>query len=122
MTLEKRLEKIESLLIVLVERQQVRQWYTTEEFARLVGKAEFTCREWCRLGRITATKKVSGRGKHAAWAIGHEELLRYQRDGLRSGRSRACQLVCKGIACDQSFKVDETCSSNHSQPTPPSTH
>jgi hypothetical protein len=42
MTVEERLEKIESLLVMLVERQQVREWYTTEEFARAVGKAEFT--------------------------------------------------------------------------------
>ena len=27
------LEKIEALLVVLVERQQVREWYSTEEFA-----------------------------------------------------------------------------------------
>jgi hypothetical protein len=122
MTVEERLEKIESLIVVLVERQQVREWYTTEQFARLVGKAEFTCREWCRLGRITATKKASGRGKHSAWAIGHEEWLRYQRGGLRPGRSSASQLVREGSACEQSFQEYETCSSNRSQPTPPSTH
>ena len=41
MTVEERLEKIESLLVVLVERQQVREWYTTEEFARAVGKVPY---------------------------------------------------------------------------------
>ena len=81
MTVEEKLEKIEALLIVLVERQQLREWYSVEEFARIVGRAEFTCREWCRLGRILAEKKESGRGAHASWAISHHELLRFQKEG-----------------------------------------
>lgn len=83
MTLEERLSKIESLLAVLVEGQQVRQWHSVEQFARLVGRSEFTIRHWCRQGRIEARKKDSGRGAHAAWAISHEELERFQREGLR---------------------------------------
>jgi hypothetical protein len=82
MTLVERLERIESMLVVLVERQQVREWYSVEELARLLGKAEFTIREWCRHGRIHAEKKDSGRGAYAAWVISHAELLRYQREGL----------------------------------------
>ncbi len=82
MTLEERLEKIESLLVVLVERQQVREFYEIEEFARLVGREPFTCREWARHRRIRAEKKLSGRGAHAQWAISHDELLRYRREGL----------------------------------------
>jgi hypothetical protein len=83
MTLEDRLTRIETMLAVLVEGQQVRQWHSVEQFARAVGRSEFTCREWCRRGRILAEKKNSGRGAHAAWAISHDELLRYQREGLR---------------------------------------
>lgn len=82
MTLEERLEKIEAMLIVLVERQASKDWYSVEEFARLVGRSEFTCREWCRRDRIHASKKESGRGAHTAWAISHAELLRFQREGL----------------------------------------
>lgn len=82
MSLEERLDKIEAMLTVLVERQQVREWYSTEEFARIVGRAEFTCREWCRLGRIKAEKRMSGRGAFPAWVISHQELLRFQREGL----------------------------------------
>ena len=82
MTLEEKLDKIESLLVILVERQQVREWYSVEEFARIVDRAEFTCREWCRHGRIKAEKKESGRGAYASWAISHAELLRFQREGL----------------------------------------
>jgi hypothetical protein len=82
MTLEERLEKIESLLVSLIERERVREFYSVEEFARIVGRAEFTCREWCRHGRINAEKKESGRGAYAAWAISHTELLRFQKEGL----------------------------------------
>ena len=45
MTLEERLEKMEAMLAVLVDRQTVREWYTTHEFAKTAGKAEFTIRE-----------------------------------------------------------------------------
>ena len=81
-TLEERLTKIEAMLAVLVERQTVKDFYEVEEFARSVGKATFTTREWCRLGRIRAEKKLSGRGAYARWVVSHAELLRYQREGL----------------------------------------
>jgi hypothetical protein len=61
-TIDTRLTNIESALKQLLERQTVKDWYTTEEFARIVGKAEFTIREHCRHGRIAAAKKGSGRG------------------------------------------------------------
>jgi hypothetical protein len=70
------------MLAALVERETVKDWYSTEEFARLVGKAEFTVREWTRLGRIHAEKRKSGRGAHPAWVVSHQELLRYRREGL----------------------------------------
>ena len=70
------------MLTVLVERQQVREWYTTGEFALAVGKAEFTIREYCRLGRLNAEKRQSGRGAHPQWVISHAELERYRRNGL----------------------------------------
>jgi dTDP-glucose pyrophosphorylase len=81
MTIEQRLEKIEAMLALMVQ-QQVKEWYTTGEFAALVGKAEYTVRQWCRMGRIRAQKKDSGRGKHGGWAISHLELQRVQRAGL----------------------------------------
>lgn len=82
MTVDERLEKIEALLVSLVERQAVKDFYEVEEFARLVGKAPFTVREWARLGRINGQKRGSGRGAYTAWVFSHAELLRYQRDGL----------------------------------------
>jgi hypothetical protein len=96
MSLEERLDKIEKLLHVLVERQQVREWYTVEEFARIVGRAEFTCREWCRHGRIKAEKKDSGRGAYASWTISHIELLRFQREGLLPVQRPATQNISAG--------------------------
>ncbi len=81
-TLEERLERIESMLVTLVEQQTVRDWYNTDQVAQIVGKSEFTVREWARLGRIRAEKQKSGRGAHAAWVISHAELVRIQRDGL----------------------------------------
>jgi hypothetical protein len=82
MSVEERLDKIEAMLLLLVERQQVREWYSIEEFARIVGRANFTCREWCRKARIKAEKKDSGRGAYPSWVISNEELLRFQREGL----------------------------------------
>jgi hypothetical protein len=80
--LDERIARIEQLLTALVEREAVKDWYSTDEFARLVGKAEFTVREWCRNGRVRAEKKGSGRGRYQSWVIAHAELLRYRREGL----------------------------------------
>ena len=81
-TIEQRLERMELLLASLVERETVREHYSTDEFARQVGKAEFTVREWCRHGRVRAEKRRSGRGAHPAWVLTHAELLRYRHEGL----------------------------------------
>ena len=70
------------MLAALVDRQPVREWYSVEEFSRIVGRSAFTCRGWCRMGRVQAQKKQSGRGAHASWAISSGELQRYQREGL----------------------------------------
>jgi Helix-turn-helix domain len=77
-----RLDRIEATLTLLVQQRTVKDWYSTEEVAHLVGRAEFTVREWCRLGRIRAEKKSSGRGLHPAWAISNQELQRFQKEGL----------------------------------------
>ncbi len=70
------------MLALLLEQRQVREWYTTQEFAHVVGKAEFTIREHCRLGRLRAEKRRSGRGPFPQWVLSQAELLRYQREGL----------------------------------------
>ena len=80
--LMERLGRLEAMIALLIERETAKAWYGTDEFARIVGKAEFTVREWCRHGRIRAEKKDSGRGAYASWVISHAELLRYQKEGL----------------------------------------
>ena len=77
-----RMDRIESLVVGIAEKQRVQDWYTVEEFAKIVGRSCFTAREWCRHGRINAQKRSSGRGAFTSWVISHDELLRYQRDGL----------------------------------------
>jgi transposase len=85
-----RLDRIEEKLTALMERQAVKDWYSTDEVAKALGKAEFTVREWCRLGRVRGEKKGSGRGKYQSWVVSHDELLRIRREGLlpaQRGRS-----------------------------------
>jgi hypothetical protein len=90
--IEDRLGRIEQMLAVLIGRQTIKECYEVEEFARLVGKAPFTVREWCRLGRIKAGKRRSGRGAFASWVISHDELQRYQREGLLPSEHRSERL------------------------------
>ena len=52
--LEDRIDRLENLLQQLVDQNTVKDWYGTEEVAERLGKADFTVREWCRLGRIRA--------------------------------------------------------------------
>jgi hypothetical protein len=81
MRLRERLERIEAMLALLVERQR-QGWYTTRQFGQVVGRSEFTIREYCRLGRLKAEKRQSGRGAYPQWVLSHAELERYQREGL----------------------------------------
>ena len=77
-----RLDKMEALLGELLRQRVVKDWYSTDEVAEILGKSKFTVREWCRHGRVHCQKKKNGRGKYRAWVISHEELLRIQREGL----------------------------------------
>lgn len=84
--LEKRLEAVEARLAVLVDGMNAsrapKEYYTTQEVARLLGKRPYTVREWCRLGRVQGEKSHSGRGLDEEWRISHAELLRIQNEGL----------------------------------------
>ena len=57
-------------------------WYSTSEIAEILGKAEFTTREWARHGRIHAEKRQCGRGAAKEWMISATELKRIQNEGL----------------------------------------
>ena len=63
--------------------------YSTEMFAQIVDKSEYTVREWCRHGRLRATKRPSGRGNTKEWSISHAELERYRNEGLLPPPGRA---------------------------------
>ena len=80
--IERRLDRIEKMLESLVNQRTIKEWYTPAEIGQLLGKAEFTVREWCRLGRIHARKKPCGRGVAGEWIISTEELTRIRNEGL----------------------------------------
>ncbi|QDT91452.1 Helix-turn-helix domain protein [Gimesia algae] len=75
------LERIETLLAELIQQKFQKEWYSTADLAELTGRAEFTVREWCRLGRITAVKEAYGRKRE--WRISHEEVQRILNHGPR---------------------------------------
>lgn len=83
-----RMRRIEQALEILVQNRTVKEWYSTSEVARILGKAEFTVREWCRLKRIRAEKKECGRGIASEWIISHDELVRIQNHGLLPSEDR----------------------------------
>lgn len=82
-----RLIRIESALDQLLRQHTLKEWYTTEEVASIVHKAPFTVREWCRLGRINATKRDCGRGSAKEWIISRDEVMRIQTEGLLMGHT-----------------------------------
>jgi hypothetical protein len=77
-----RLDRIESTLSQLLQRNTMKDYYTTAEVAKILCKAEFTVREWCRLGRVYAEKRQTGRGRTKEWMVSHQELTRIRNEGL----------------------------------------
>jgi hypothetical protein len=68
--LRERLERMEGVLGLLVEQRTAKEWYTTAEVAQIIGKGEYTVREYCRKGQVKAEKAANGRG----WLISHAAL------------------------------------------------
>ena len=89
--LHAKIDEIRDMVATVIARDTVREWYSTEQFAKATARSEFTVREWARLGRINAQKRCSGRGAYPSWAFSHEELLRYQREGLLPA-PRRCEI------------------------------
>lgn len=81
-TLHEWLARIEAKLDALAEKRAVQEFYSTADVARILGKAEWTVREWCRLGRVHAEKRACGRGSSREWMVSHDELQRIQSQGL----------------------------------------
>ena len=82
--LKDELAEIKASLINLPTPQQqltTRENFTVPEFAAKVDRAEYTVREWCRMGRIHAEKLDD-----EEWRIPREELARYLDHGLLPAR------------------------------------
>lgn len=78
-----RLNNIERMLADLIGAKDLMQeYYSTTDLAKILQKAEWTVREWCRLGRVRASKRRSGRGRAKEWMVSHEELKRIKSEGL----------------------------------------
>lgn len=67
---------------LLVAQKQVREYYSVDQAADCLGRRPFTVREWCRLRRINAQKRKTGRGRSTEWVISRAELLRIEKEGL----------------------------------------
>jgi hypothetical protein len=65
-----------------VEQRTIKDWYSPEEVAEILGKRPYTVREWCRWQRVNARKRPTGRGDAKEWEISHEELERIKSHGL----------------------------------------
>jgi len=77
-----RLDRIESVLEDLRRHRTVKAYYSAAEVASLAGRSAYTVREWSRLGRIRAAKRICGRGEAGEWMISHEEVTRLLSEGL----------------------------------------
>ena len=76
------LQRIENKLDSLVRQQEIKDFYSTNDLARIMDRAEFTVRQWRRLGRIKAEKRACGRGLTKEWMVSHQELTRLRSEGL----------------------------------------
>ena len=83
-----KLDRIEGILATLVERQVVKDWYSTEESRRISARPSSRSANGAGWAG-SAKKQGSGRGAHAAWVISHQELLRYREQGLLSPTFKA---------------------------------
>ncbi len=78
---------VRQLVNVLAKRPRsaARQnYYTTQQFAVAThGRLKpDTVQQYCREGRLIATKTISGRGGEREWRLSHAELQRYEAEGL----------------------------------------
>jgi Helix-turn-helix domain len=74
--------QIAEVRALLLDQRSTKELYTTAEVAEIVGKTDYSVREWCRLGRVRAEKRASDRGKAKEWVIRHAELTRLRNEGL----------------------------------------
>lgn len=86
LSIDERLRSCETMVAELHQLAKsatpTKDWYTVKEVSEVLGKAEFTVREWCRLGRVNAAKRDCGRGNSQEWIVSIDELKRIQNEGL----------------------------------------
>lgn len=85
-SIEAQLAEMRTMLVqihgMLAQPKEAREWYSVEEVAALLGRTPYSVREWCRLGRINATKRSERRGGAELWSISASEVTRYKDEGL----------------------------------------
>jgi hypothetical protein len=74
--------KLDQIIHKLSGPREERSCYTVEETAEKIGRMPYTVRDWCRLGRINATKRAERRGGAELWSVSAAELTRYRNEGL----------------------------------------
>jgi hypothetical protein len=72
------LREVKTLLTALAERQTPKEHFDTLEVARLVRRAPYTVRTWCRKRRLRAEKRVGD----GSWVVSLGEIERYEKEGL----------------------------------------
>ena len=84
--IEAQTSQIQTVLVDIKNKRTsdagTRRWFSPKEVAEVLGKKPFTVREWCRLQRIKARKRPTGRGDADEWEISADELERYKNHGL----------------------------------------
>lgn len=82
-------KQMQGQLNELLNRQTIKEYYSTEEFAKLAGyDSAKTVRDYCNEGRLKGEKQRTGHGRSKRWVIPHAELLRYEREGLLEPRQK----------------------------------
>src|ERR1700722_7817135 len=72
-----RWERIDKALEQWFRQKPPKEGYTPAEVAEIIGKSDYTVREYCRKGQIRAEKAPNGRG----WLVSHVELERLRNYG-----------------------------------------
>lgn len=85
--IEGRFDRVEQVLTqlhaLMAVKKVIKDRYTVKEVSAIVGRKDYTVREWCRKQRLLAEKAMCGRGSEKSWLVSHDELTRYQNEGLR---------------------------------------
>jgi hypothetical protein len=90
--IDARLGRIEAtvgkILDAVGDRRPRKRWYTTGEAGVALDRDPYTVRQWCRSGRVRATKRACGRGTAKEWIIDADELDRIANEGLLPASGR----------------------------------